>query len=267
MSKEGALLAKIYELDRSRSGYQAVLSRVCKEIEEKLIQEDNLEAVKLLQSRLNTAFDRYQQCCRKYDDLLDHTCEKYRNIQELLNKQLRRKEYIDQKINMFIASAMVNLEVTRIEEEIKQTETELKQALERGKSVSGGRISAESSPKESRVQQTVLQDSNNPDEENIQDVFEFNVIIPPPPMFSDVITPEPPKREREPIQVITSTPIISTYQTTRPVLKDRVRDESKISSEGLSSQSTVLQDNYSPRAEDLQDLLTRVISSENVDTC
>ena len=229
MSSFGVKLAKIHELDRSRSGYQAVLTRLCNEVEME-ISGNNIEAVKHLQTRLVVALKRYQQCCQQYDDLIqDPTSEKYQSVQAGLKNQQLRYECFNQKIDAF----KVNLEMTKIEREIQQTELELRESIRHMQSST--RVSRTESTKrkqptqvytstpiilgatsenpqpdpqvrepryESNINtiddlsngQTVSQHNNNEDIENLMDITAL--IIPPPPMFSDLTESQPSKDEQ-----------------------------------------------------------------------
>lgn len=163
---------------------------------------------------------------------------------------------------MFIANAMIELEITKMEEEIKQRELELMQSIEQTMTTPVGHIPATPAHDKIIDHSTVLQDNRSQSEENLYDPSEQ--IIPPPPMFSSARTPEPPEFKRELNRVKTSTAIVhvSTCETSQPYLHARdssyVENKNKFSEE-FSYQSTVLQCDYSVNKEDLGELSVQII--------
>jgi len=240
MSSFGVQLAKIHELDRSRSGYQAVLTRLCNEIE-KAISVNNIEDVKLLQNRLDVALQRYQQCCQQYDDLIqDTTSEKYRTVQDQFKKQQLRYEYFNQKISAF----KVNFEVKEIEKEIQRTELKLRESLKQMQSTYNISVSDDSNSQDSDVHQEDDLTGKNSE------------TIPPPPMFATSVTQEESTKCKQQTRVYTSTPIIlgatsENSQSDPQVREPRYDSKINIMAELNTEQTVPLHDNN----EDIENLM------------
>ena len=88
----GVLQARIHSLDQSRRGYLSAFSRVCNQIEDLfidgLIDEGNVD---ILRSRLESAWDRYENCCGVYFATLDENCGKIEEVKSQYCTQRVRK--------------------------------------------------------------------------------------------------------------------------------------------------------------------------------
>lgn len=193
MSDRGVLEEKVRVLDKSRSGYLAVLTRLCNEIDENINNVEDVERIQTCGARLAGAFERYKECCRQYANLLDTSCGKYQQVEGQFEAQKLRVKNYERKINLFIERE-VELEMTRLEIEIKQTETELRKTLELSKMQANsdkcvispkiGPVSAVSDLNQTiETSQQCDNQETPPKWEGLPELEEL--IVPPPPMFSN----------------------------------------------------------------------------------
>ena len=196
MDQHGILAERIHHLDKSRSGYTAAITKLCNEIDRGLDCK-NLDILRDLKARLSGAFERYSQCCYQYDNLLDPDCEKYRHVKEHFELQKQRVLSYNRKIDIFTVNAVMELQVTMLQEEIKKRELELQRTIEETEK----NLSTPNS--EGIYVEPVCKDDLS------------NIVIPPPQMFKDVPEMLDPLPVGE--QVKTSTPLGDTTNQTHPI--------------------------------------------------
>ena len=138
--ENGVLIERIRNLDLSRRGFLSTITRVCNEIERRIVNYSNFAEVNKLQGQLHNAWNHYQNCCRQYFMLLDENCEKCYEVSSQYESQKMRKLSYDQKIKYFMESASSRLNAQALQQqqgaedkrrameiEMKKTEIEIKQ--------------------------------------------------------------------------------------------------------------------------------------------
>lgn len=129
----------------------------------------------------------YKACCENYYLLLDDNCTKCVDVAASYHAQRQRVNFYVNKVNVLISDA-VKSEISKLELEIQRSECELQQAImnsniERVNETVGNNVSICEPMMKSSLQ-----------ENNTSDVY---TVIPPPPMFSDMVTSTPSTAPQE----------------------------------------------------------------------
>ena len=180
---QGVLHEKVRRLDKSRSGYLAVITKVCNDID-KLIDPDktDIELLQQLESRLLEAFNKYKDCCEGYALLLDENCDKYLDVVAHYHAQGQRVRVYIKRLDILVSEA-VKSEISKLELEIQQSECELQRTIMSSNSIqSVNKTLGHSLSGDEPMTLDYLQENDNA-------CNDCNV-IPPPPMFADVATPQ-----------------------------------------------------------------------------
>lgn len=174
----GVINEKVRQLDKSRGGYLAVITKTCNIIDN-LTDIDNIALLKQLELRLLENLDKYRACCEKYYLFLDDDCTKCVDVATSYHAQRQRVNFYVNKVNVLISDA-VKSEISKLELEIQRSECELQQAImnsntDRANETVGSNVSIS----EPMMRFSLQENSTN-------DVY---TVIPPPRMFADIATP------------------------------------------------------------------------------